>query len=494
MSAETSASLPTHDPSTTATASTVLSQPNGSPTRPAAIVEPTYSAKEQQLLSEMRQLLTTRLSSGKLEPAADYKPPHTLHWRDIYNHYRHLTSVQATPDPRNTAAAADTPLPRPHEWADYQLYRFLKARELNVRRATDMLLNALHYRRQLGVDDLLAQSACPFKDFQQMFLTDRYHYTDQYGHPLILNYLSNAVLDRLPHYYPAVVAYITEVVDMEYGLTLQQQSSQRLGRRLTLFSVILDTKGATLGHRDLLHYLQPILWTDDHIYPECMHQLIIGNAPAVVSVLWQIVQVFIDKQTRAKFVFLPAGRDEEVKRLIGARETPVEWSGLCQRCGGQCAPKLTEWNEGWKRLGRDTADEVQQWENGAKEDKADIAARYEHEVRLKVGKQKGDGDEERVMVWWSFRIDSKDVDFSLAFQPAIQPPPHTAALLTPTYYLIAPTRLSAGTGTVHRGCHHFSVKTSRVDEGVCVLKWSNSMSTFSSKTVHVKAGVVHGTG
>ena len=28
----------------------------------------------------------------------------------------------------------------------------------------------LCYRRQFGVDDLLAQSACPFKDFQHMFL------------------------------------------------------------------------------------------------------------------------------------------------------------------------------------------------------------------------------------------------------------------------------------------------------------------------------------
>jgi len=440
----------------------------------------------------MRQQLTARLSNGKLEPSADYKAPHTLHWRDIYNHYRHLTAVQATPDPRPTTPSP--PLPQPQHWPDYQLYRFLKARELNVRRATDMLLNALHYRRQLGVDDLLAQSACPFKDFQRIFWTDRWHYTDKHGNPLVLNYLGGSLLHSLQHYYPAVMAYITEPYDMEHGLQLQEHSSQQLGRRITMFSVILDTKGATLAHRELLHYLEPVLWTDDHIFPENMYQLIIGNAPSVVSVLWQIVQVFIDKQTRAKFVFLPAGRDDEVKRLIGAKETPVDWSGLCDKCGGQCPPKLTEWNEGWRRLGRGTADEVQQWEGGVKEQKADIAARYEHEVRLKVDKQRADGEEERVTVWWSFTIDSKDIFFSLAFQPAIQPPPHATTLLTPTYNLIAPTRLSADSGSVHRGCHYFRLKVSGVDEGVCVLKWSNSMSTFSSKSVHVRAGVVHGTG
>ena len=492
MNAEALNSLSHHNLPTTTTASAAVDALNPASAQPAAIEEPTYTAKEQQLLTDMRQQLTARLSSGKLEPAADFKPPHSLHWRDIYNHYRHLTVVEATPDPRHSTA--DAPLPRPQDWPDYQLYRFLKAREYNVRRGVDMLLNALHYRRQFGVDDLMAQSACPFKDFQQLFLTDKYHYTDRHGHPLILNYLSRALLEQLPNYYPAAVAYVTEVWDMEKGLELQQQSSQQLGKRVTLFSVILDTKGATLAHQRLLHYLQPILWTDDHIFPESMFQLIIGNAPSVVSVLWQLVQVFIDKQTRAKFVFLSAGHDEDVKRLIGAKETPVEWSGQCDRCGGECAPKLTEWNEGWKRIGRGTAGEVQQWEAGGKEHKVGLAARYDHEVRLKVHKQKPDGEHERVTVWWSFTIDAKDIDFSLAFHPTVQPPPHVTALLTPTYHLIAPTRLSCDAGTVHRGCHHFSVRTSRVDEGVCVLKWSNSMSTFSSKTVHVKAGVLHSSG
>ena len=461
------------------------------------IQEPTYTAKEQQLLAEMRQQLTARLANGKLEPASDFKPPHHLHWRDIYAHYRHLTAVEVTPDPRQSSTSSSDAagvLPRPQDWPDYQLYRFLKAREFHVRRAVDMLMNALCYRRQFGVDDLLAQSACPFKDFQHMFLTERLHYTDSGGRPIILNYLVAGLIERLQHYYLPVLAYVAEVSDMEGGLRAQEQSSAQLGRRITTFSVILDTKGVTLAHRELLYFLNPVLWTDDHIFPENMHQLIVANAPAVVSILWQVVQVFIDKQTRAKFVFLPVNRDEDIKRLIGAKETPHEFGGGCDRCGGQCAPRLTDWTEGWQRLGRGTAEEVQQWEGDAKEDKVDIAARYDHEVKLKVDKQQADGVAERVTVWWSFSLQAKDIDLSLVFQPAIQPPPHSAALLTPTYNLIAPTRFAAGTaGTVHRGCHHFQVRTRGVDEGVCILKFSNSMSTFSHKTIHVKAGLVRTT-
>ena len=497
MSAETATSLPAGEPSSAAIvdASTSHNGHAAATATAASVVEPTYSAKEQQLLADMRQQLAARLSSGKLEPAADFKPPHHMHWRDIYSHYRHLTSVEATPDPRiNAASASAPPLPTPQDWPNYQLYRFLKAREFNVKRGADMLLGALYYRQQFGADDLLQQPACPFKEYQRLFMRDQWHYTDQAGHPLILNNLGGSLLERLGGYYPAVLAYVTEVVDMEHGLALQRQSSEALGRRITLFSVILDTKGVTLAHRELIPYMNPVLWTEDNIFPENMHQLLVGHAPSVVSALWNIIQVFIDKQTRAKFVFLPHGKEAEVSRLVGAKETPVEWGGQCDRCGGQCTSKLTNWDEGWRRLGRGTAEEVVQWEGGVKEQKVDIAARYDHEVRLKVDKQKADGELERVTVWWSFRLDAKDLDFSLSFEPAIKPPPHTSALLTPTYHLVAPTRVQADAGSVHRGCHHFTVRRSGVDEGVAILKLSNAMSTFSSKTAHVKAGVVHGTG
>ena len=159
-------------------------------------------------------------------------------------------------------------------------------------------------------------------------MTERLHYTDSGGRPIILNYLVAGLIERLQHYYLPVLAYVAEVSDMEGGLRAQEQSSAQLGRRITSFSVILDTKGVTLAHRELLYFLNPVLWTDDHIFLRtCTNSS--SPTPRCVSILWQVVQVFIDKQTRAKFVFLPVNRDEDIKRLIGAKETPHEFGGGC---------------------------------------------------------------------------------------------------------------------------------------------------------------------
>ena len=518
-------------PSTTSTTSTVVdgerasvAQPtdladHSSPnqTQPRAIRELVHSPKEKQQLTEMRQQLTARFSNGKLELPPNTTLPHNLHWRDIYAHYAHLTSLQPTPDPRTTASSsAPPPLPDPQTLPDHLLYRFLKAREGSVAKAVDMLVAALVYRERFGVEDLLRQERCPFKDFQHMLLVEKLHHTDSGGRPIFLNYLGSAPIVKLQQYYPPALSYITEVWDMERALKALEETSAQHGRRITQLSIILDTKDLTLAHRELLHHLQPVLWTDDQLYPECMYQLILGNTPSVLTVLWQIIQVFIDKQTRAKFVFLPPKHDADVRKLIGAEQTPVDWGGSCDKCGGKCAPVRTDWDEGWKRLGRGGAEEVAQWEGGVKAERVEIAARYDHEVKLKVDKQKSDDELEMVTVWWSFVMEAKDIDFSVHFYPATRPPPNSQQLLPTPYTLLAPTRIStttsthasaplltansstqtssASSGSPYRGCHHFRVRQRGVDEGVCVLKFSNAMSTFSSKAVLVRAGVMRGAG
>ena len=491
------ASTVVNEPSTTSTASTVVDEPMAKPKtnlHHITIQEPSYTEKEQQLLAQMRTQLTARLANGKLEPSADAKLPHSLHWRDLYAHYRHLTAVETTADPR-TLGGPPPPLPRPQDWPDYELYRFLKARQFNVTQGVDMLLNALVYRQRLGAADLLSQSECPFKDLQHMMMVERLHYTDSGGRPIFLNQLGSALITQLREYYPPALPYMTELWIMDSGMRAQQESSTQLGRRITLLSVILEAKGATLAHRELLTYLEPVIWVDDNVFAESMYQLIVVNAPSVVTVLWQIAQVLLDKQTRAKFVFLSANSNDDIKRLIGDKETPAEYGGQCDRCAGHCTARLTDWEEGWKRIGRGSSEEVKQWEGEAKEDKVDIHARYDHDIKFKLDKQQPDGTLEVITVWWSFTIDAKDIDVSLVFQPATQPPPNSSTLLTPTYNLLSPTRFTAtAAGSVHRGCHHFRVRWRGVDEGVCVLRFSNSMSTFSSKTVHVKAGLVRATG
>ena len=98
------------------------------PTPSAPILEPVYPPEHVQLLSDMRSVIAARTKHGVVQPSPSWKPPISLHWRDLYHRYRHLTTVRLTPDPRLSPSYSPPCLSTPR--ADYSLYRFLKARSL----------------------------------------------------------------------------------------------------------------------------------------------------------------------------------------------------------------------------------------------------------------------------------------------------------------------------------------------------------------------------
>ena len=441
-----------------------------------SITEPIYSREHTQLLSDMRALIALRMKEG-YQPTSEFKAklPMTQHWRDLYHQYRHLTRVTITPDPRLKAdyiPPSSVPL-----WPDYELYRFLKAKHFSLIPATDMFLNALHFRLSFGMDDLAAQPTCPFHDFHSLFVAETLHSTDSEGNPLFLNFLGNSDPVAIAAYYPANFAYIIESYLMMSGQQAQQASSAALHRRITLFSVIIQCQGVSLAHRNAIYLLQPLLAIDDFIFPENMRQLIIINAPSFFTVLWTIVKTMIDKQTRAKFVILSPGDVAPVLERIGAQWTPKELGGECTKCQGPCVPSRTDWVEGWKALGRGTAEEVQGWEAEAKEERVTLAAKYEHVVTFDV--RKTGTEKEEVTVWWSAVLAAKDIEFSLSFTALSDG--------APTYHLVAPTRHEALAGPL-RGSHHFILEE-KEDSGVAKLTFSNSMSTFSGKEMTLRTGI-----
>ena len=453
----------------TATAASSSSSP--------AIVEPTYSPAHVALLFQMRQIIAARTKGG-LQPTPEFKAklPITLHWRDLYHRYRHLTAVRVTPDPRPSASASAA-LP---SWPDFHLHRFLKARGFQLQPATDLFLNATWFRQQFGMDDLAAQPVLPFSDFHQMFMPERLHHTDDRGCPLYLNFLGDCQPELVAAWYPAQLGFLIEAFLMEQGLRAQEASSAALGRRVTLLSVILQCAGVSLAHRSVLGHLNPVLWIDDVIFPENMRQLIIINAPTVFTVLWTIIGPLIDSQTRAKFVILPPASEAALIERIGVAHTPREIGGQCARCLSGCVPRKADWDETWRAIGRGRPSDVDAWEGDCREEVISLAARYNHVVQLEVRKRRPDGVAERVAVWWTCTLDAKDINFSLTFTSS-------SVAASPPYTLVAPTRHAASSGAL-RGCHYFTL-VDRVDEGQATLTFSNSMSTFSGKAMRLKTGM-----
>lgn len=127
------------------------------------IIEAHYNAEDQELINELRvRLIETLNASPIIQPTPDFKSRlddniKGLHWRDVYQQYRHTTSVTiSTPDPRNDPNYKAPSLVADY-WKDYDLYRYLVARKMDVTAAHKQLINTLAWRQAYGVDDLAAQ-------------------------------------------------------------------------------------------------------------------------------------------------------------------------------------------------------------------------------------------------------------------------------------------------------------------------------------------------
>ena len=451
-----------------------------------AIEEPSFSPQQQQQLQEMRAAIRDRFSKHGIAYTAGYKPPITQHWRDLYHQYRHLTAVIATPDPR--LSSTSLPVVTDSDWPDYHLHRFLKARSYSVSKAVDFFVNNLAFRVSFGIDDLLAQPVCPFMDLHSCLMPERLHHTDADGRPVWLNWLGAVRTEELGHQHPAALSFITEIWLMEEGLRAQKSSSETLGRRVSLFTVVLQGDGLSLAHRRLISLMEPVLWVDDNIFPECMQQLVIINAPPVFKVLWAIVSPMIDAQTRSKFCILGANYQDELRRRVGRQQLPRELGGDCSLCGdGPCLPALRDYDQVMRVIGKGTAEEAAAAEEQAG-DKAtvsshSVSARHWHEVQTELTTSRS-GDavvKETVTLWWSFSIDAgRDLDLSLSFHPR-------GSAASASYLLIPPTRCKAADGK-QRGCWHFTV-TEAADEGTATLRLSNAMSVVSAKKLSIATGI-----
>merc|ERR1719447_2364461 len=91
----------------------------------------------------------------------------------------------------------------------------------------------------------------------------------------------------------------------EEGLRLTEESSHRLNKPITTWSMILDLDGLNMRHlwRPGVKALLHIIEICEANYPETLGRVLIIRAPRVFPILWTLVCPLIDETSRAKFLF-----------------------------------------------------------------------------------------------------------------------------------------------------------------------------------------------
>ncbi|KAG5029893.1 hypothetical protein AAZX31_05G186700 [Glycine max] len=186
-------------------------------------------------------------------------------------------------------AIVETRDPSSKEEDDFMIRRFLRARDLDVEKASAMLLKYLKWRNSFVPNGSVSVSDVPNELAQDKVFMQGH---DKIGRPILMvfggrHFQNKDGLDEFKRF----VVYVLDKVC----------ASMPPGQEK--FVGIAELKGWGYSNSDVRGYLSALSILQDY-YPERLGKLFIVNAPYIFMKVWQIVYPFIDNKTKKKIVFV----------------------------------------------------------------------------------------------------------------------------------------------------------------------------------------------
>uniref|UniRef100_A0A914Z345 SEC14-like protein 1 n=1 Tax=Panagrolaimus superbus TaxID=310955 RepID=A0A914Z345_9BILA len=213
---------------------------------------------------------------------------------------------------------------------DAHLLRFLRARDFDVSKARDMVINSLLWRKQHNVDKLI-------HDFQQppvllQFFPGAWHHHDKLGRPLFVLRLGNLDVKGLLRTVGLEALVKLTLLICEQGLAKTEEATKSLGQPISAWTMLVDLEGLSMRHlwRPGVQALLRIIEIVEANYPETMGHVLISRAPRVFPVMWTLISQFIDENTRKKFMI---NSGESILNELGKY---IDKQYLPDFLGGQC--------------------------------------------------------------------------------------------------------------------------------------------------------------
>ncbi|XP_072964129.1 uncharacterized protein [Typha angustifolia] len=172
---------------------------------------------------------------------------------------------------------------------DLMLRRFLRARDLDIEKASTLFLKYLKWRRGTLPNGFISDTEIKNELSQgKVFMQG----LDKMGQPIVVtfggrHYYSKREMDEWKRF----VAYCLENI------------CARVPRGQERFICIWDLKDWGYSNCDIRAYLAALEIMQNY-YPERLGKVFLVNVPYIFMKAWKIIYPFIDKRTKNKFVFL----------------------------------------------------------------------------------------------------------------------------------------------------------------------------------------------
>ncbi|GAB4850183.1 hypothetical protein Ancab_029478 [Ancistrocladus abbreviatus] len=233
--------------------------------------------------------------------------------------------------------------PSSKEVDNLMLRRFLRARSLDVEKASQLLLKYLKWRREFVPKGCISESEIPNeiadnKAFLQGF--------DKKGCPILLflgaRHFQNQQTDGLDEfkrnigYFPLSCSIFRNCIKLlncstkspGFVVYMLDKTCSRIPAGEEKFVVIADLQGWGYSNSDIGGYIAALTVLQE-FHPERLRKLFIANAPRIFATVWKILCPFIDKETKSKIIFV----EKRVLRSTLLEE--IEEEQLPQTYGGK---------------------------------------------------------------------------------------------------------------------------------------------------------------
>ncbi|CAI9756392.1 unnamed protein product [Fraxinus pennsylvanica] len=177
--------------------------------------------------------------------------------------------------------------PSAKEADDFMIRRFLRARDLDVEKASAMFLKYLSWRKEFVPNGFISPSEIP-NDLAHDKLFMQGH--DKTGRPIVLVFAER----HKPTSVEEFKRYVTYTLD---------KICARMPSGHEKFTAIADLEGWGYANSDIRGYLAAVSILQD-CYPERLGKMFIIHAPYIFMTAWKMVYPFIDKNTKKKIIFV----------------------------------------------------------------------------------------------------------------------------------------------------------------------------------------------
>mmetsp|Transcript_40216 Transcript_40216/g.51794 ORF Transcript_40216/g.51794 Transcript_40216/m.51794 type:complete len:438 (+) Transcript_40216:122-1435(+) len=152
------------------------------------------------------------------------------------------------------------------------------------------------------------------------------------GDPIYYNCMGQADMnhtDLVPGKFSINDLSVCWLQEMEYReKVLFPSHTKAHGKLVNYMYVVFDAKDASMGRLKLLSYLKPTAGLNSEYYPESVRQILVVNAPSIVSWLFSFVKPLMPETTQKKVVFISGNGHEELFALTkDEKMIPKEYGG-----------------------------------------------------------------------------------------------------------------------------------------------------------------------